>query len=62
MIVKNDENEFVFEVVRYLHRDIWEAYVNPNLYWDLRDAFIGGSLEKSGLKYEKINETYVIRK
>lgn len=62
MIVKNDEDEFVFEVVRDLHRDIWANYVNPDLYWDLRDAFIGGSLENSGLKYEKIDETYVIRK
>lgn len=62
MIVKNDEDEFVFEVVRDLHKDIWANYVNPDLYWDLRDAFIGGSLENSGLKYEKINETYVIRK
>ena len=62
MIVKNEEDEFVFEIARDLHRDIWATYVNPDFYWDLRDTFIGGSLENSGLKYEKIDETYVIRK
>lgn len=62
MIVKNDEDEFVFKIARDLHREIWETYVNPDLYWDLRDAFISGSLENSGLKYEKINDDYVIRK
>ena len=62
MIIKNEENEFIFKVARDLHKDIWESYVNPDYYWDLRDAFISGSLENSGLKYEKIDETYVIRK
>lgn len=62
MIIKNEENEFIFKVARDLHKDIWENYVNPDYYWDLRDAFISGSLENSGLKYEKIDETYVIRK
>lgn len=62
MIIKNEENEFIFKVARDLHKDIWESYVNPDYYWDLRDAFISGSLENSGLKYKKIDETYVIRK
>ena len=62
MIIKNEENEFIFKVARDLHKGIWENYVNPDYYWDLRDAFISGSLENSGLKYEKIDETYVIRK
>ncbi|OFO60332.1 hypothetical protein HMPREF3023_03905 [Peptoniphilus sp. HMSC075B08] len=62
MIINNEENEFIFKVARDLHKDIWESYVNPDYYWDLRDAFISGSLENSGLKYEKIDETYVIRK
>ena len=62
MIIKNEENEFIFKVARDLHKDIWENYVNPDYYWDLRDAFISGSLENSRLKYEKIDETYVIRK
>ena len=62
MIVKNEEDEFVFKIARDLHKDIWGNYVNPDYYWDLRDAFISGSLENSGLQYEKIDETYVIRK
>lgn len=62
MIIKNEEDEFVFNVARDLHRDIWGNYVNPDYYWDLRDAFIYGSLENSGLQYEKIDESYVIRK
>lgn len=62
MIIKNEEDEFVFKIARDLHRDIWGSYVNPDYYWHLRDAFISGSLENSGLKYEKIDESYVIRK
>ncbi|WP_295150023.1 hypothetical protein [uncultured Peptoniphilus sp.] len=62
MIVKNEEDEFVFKIARDLHRDIWGNYINPDYYWDLRDAFISGSLENSGLQYEKIDESYVIRK
>lgn len=62
MIIKSEEDEFVFKVARDLHRDIWGNYVNPEYYWDLRDAFVSGSLENSGLKYEKIDESYVIRK
>ena len=62
MIIKNEENEVIFKIATDLHKDIWENYVNPDYYWDLRDAFISGSLENSGLKYEKIDETYVIRK
>ena len=62
MIIKNEEDEFVFKIARDLHKDIWESYLNPDYYWDLRDAFISGSLENSGLQYEKIDESYVIRK
>ena len=61
-ILKNDEDEFVFKVASDVHKSIWKEFVNPEIYWILRDSFIAGSLKYSSLKYEKIEENYVIRK
>lgn len=61
-ILKNDEDEFVFTVLSDVHKNIWKDYVSPEIYWVLRDSFILGSLNSSDLKFEKIEENYVIRK
>ena len=61
-ILKNDEDEFVFTVLSDVHKNIWKDYVSPEIYWILRDSFILGSLNSSDLKFEKIEENYVIRK
>lgn len=61
-ILKNDEDEFVFTVASDVHKSIWEKYVSPEIYWMLRDSFIAGSLSSTSLKYQKIEENYVIRK
>ena len=61
-ILKNDEDEFVFTVLSDVHKNIWKNYVSPEIYWVLRDSFILGSLNSSDLKFEKIEENYVIRK
>lgn len=61
-ILKNDEDEFVFTVLSDVHKNIWKDYVSPEIYWLLRDSFILGSLNSSDLKFEKIEENYVIRK
>ena len=61
-ILKNDEDEFVFTVASDVHKNIWKDYVSPEIYWVLRDSFILGSLNSSDLKFEKIEENYVIRK
>ncbi len=61
-ILKNDEDEFVFTVLSDVHKNIWKDYVSPEIYWVLRDSFILGSLNSSDLKFEEIEENYVIRK
>lgn len=61
-ILKNDEDEFVFTVLSDVHKSIWKGYVSPEIYLVLRDSFILGSLNSSDLKFEKIEENYVIRK
>lgn len=61
-ILKNDDDEFVFTVLSDVHKNIWKDYVSPEIYWILRDSFILGSLNSSDLKFEKIEENYVIRK
>lgn len=61
-ILKNDEDEFVFTVLSDVHKNIWKDYVSPEIYWVLRDSFILGSLNSSDLKFEKIEDNYVIRK
>lgn len=61
-ILKNDEDEFVFTVLSDVHKNSWKDYVSPEIYWVLRDSFILGSLNSSDLKFEKIEENYVIRK
>lgn len=61
-ILKNDEDEFVFTLASDVHKNIWENYVEPEIYWMLRDSLILGSLSSTSLKYQKIDENYVIRK
>ena len=61
-ILKNDEDEFVFTIASDVHKSIWKEFVNPEIYWILRDSFIAGSVKYSSLKYEKIDENYVIGK
>ena len=62
MILKNEDDEVIFNIARDVHKEIWEKYLDPTIYWNLRDSFIAGSLEKSNLKYKKIDENYVIGK
>ena len=61
-ILKNDGDEFVFTVASDVHKNIWKDYVSPEIYWILRDSFILGSLSSTSLKYQKIDDNYVIRK
>ena len=61
-ILKNDEDEFVFTLASDVHKSIWGNYVEPEIYWMLRDSLILGSLSSTSLKYQKIDENYVIRK
>lgn len=61
-ILKNDKDELVFTVTRDVHENIWKNYVDPQNYWILRDNFIAGSLESSNIKFEKIDEKYILRK
>ena len=61
-ILKNDEDEFVFTLASDVHKNIWENYVEPEIYWMLRDSLILGSLSSTNLKYQKIDENYIIRK
>ena len=62
MIIKNEDDEFIFKIARDVHKEIWGKYVDSEIYWNLRDSFIAGSLENSNLKYKKIDENYVIGK
>ena len=61
-ILKNDKDELVFTVTRDVHENIWKNYVDPQNHWILRDNFIAGSLESSNIKFEKIDEKYILRK
>lgn len=61
-IIKNEDDEFVFNIARDVHKEIWEKFTDSKIYWTLRDSFIRGSISSSTLKYEKIDENYVIRK
>ncbi|NMW84286.1 hypothetical protein HKO22_00830 [Peptoniphilus sp. AGMB00490] len=61
-ILKNDKDELVFTVEKDVHESIWKNYVDPKNYWILRDNFIEGSLKSSNIKFEKIDENYILRK
>lgn len=61
-IIKNEDDEFVFNIARDVHKEIWEKFTDSKIFWNLRDSFIRGSISSSTLKYEKIDENYVIRK
>ena len=60
-IIKDDEDELIFRVISDVHKEIWQKFVDPEIYWTLRDEFIKGSLVDSKLNFENINGDYVIR-
>lgn len=62
-IVEETEDSIVFEVFKDLHSQFWERYNLKNIYWNLRNAFINGVLEKTEYGIYKLEENkYIIRR
>lgn len=57
-IVEENDHEVVWKRNTCVHKVYWDE-VNGKIenYYKLRDAFIEGFIEPTGLKYEKIDET-----